>query len=85
MADDTPTHEPSPGRDRTVPDQPGSTGTGTDTDTWAIIAGGGTAGHLLPGLAVARTLVDRGHLVDRYLAGLATEIERAVGPARQSA
>ncbi|MFM7069717.1 MAG: UDP-N-acetylglucosamine--N-acetylmuramyl-(pentapeptide) pyrophosphoryl-undecaprenol N-acetylglucosamine transferase [Actinomycetes bacterium] len=29
---------------------------------WAIVAGGGTAGHVLPGIAVANALVARGHL-----------------------
>lgn len=29
--------------------------------TFAVIAGGGTAGHVLPGIALARALVERGH------------------------
>ncbi len=29
--------------------------------TWAVIAGGGTAGHVVPAVAIARALVGRGH------------------------
>ena len=32
--------------------------------TWAMIAGGGTAGHVVPGLAVAKALVARGHAAE---------------------
>lgn len=30
-------------------------------EPWAVIAGGGTAGHVLPGIAIGRELVARGH------------------------
>ncbi len=32
-----------------------------DARPWAIISGGGTAGHVIPAIAVGRALVDRGH------------------------
>ncbi|MCP3913867.1 MAG: UDP-N-acetylglucosamine--N-acetylmuramyl-(pentapeptide) pyrophosphoryl-undecaprenol N-acetylglucosamine transferase [Actinomycetia bacterium] len=34
---------------------------GNREDTWAVIAGGGTAGHTIPGICIARALVERGH------------------------
>lgn len=47
-----------------------------------VIAGGGTAGHVHPGLSVARALVARGHAVDSILyVGSARGIETELVPA----
>jgi undecaprenyldiphospho-muramoylpentapeptide beta-N-acetylglucosaminyltransferase len=35
--------------------------TSSDRATYALIVGGGTAGHTLPAIAIARALVERGH------------------------
>ena len=44
---------------------------------WAVIAGGGTAGHVHPGLAVARALVRRGHDPESiHFVGSARGVER---------
>jgi len=49
------------------------------SDTWAVIAGGGTAGHVVPGLAVARALVGRGHPAESiHWVGSRRESERAM-------
>lgn len=53
-----------------------------DIHTWAIVAGGGTAGHVLPGLAVARTLVGRGHpAASIHFVGAQRGIEAELVPA----
>jgi UDP-N-acetylglucosamine--N-acetylmuramyl-(pentapeptide) pyrophosphoryl-undecaprenol N-acetylglucosamine transferase len=49
--------------------------------TFAVIAGGGTAGHVLPGLAIARALVARGHGAEAiHYVGSARGIETALVP-----
>lgn len=50
--------------------------------SWAIVAGGGTAGHVVPGLAVAQQLVERGHPADSiHFVGAARGIESELVPA----
>ncbi len=50
--------------------------------TFAIIAGGGTGGHLLPGLSVAQALVARGHRPDTiHFVGSNSGIEAREVPA----
>lgn len=49
---------------------------------WAVIAGGGTAGHVHPGLAVARALVRRGHEpASIHFVGSVRGVERDLVPA----
>jgi UDP-N-acetylglucosamine:LPS N-acetylglucosamine transferase len=50
--------------------------------TWALIAGGGTAGHLLPGLSVARALVAEGRdAATIHFVGAARGPEKELVPA----
>lgn len=51
-------------------------------DTFAVIAGGGTAGHVTPGVAVARALVERGHAPESlHFVGAERGVEADVVPA----
>lgn len=54
----------------------------TDGATWAIVSGGGTAGHLLPGITVADELVRRGRSAESiHFVGAARGIEADLVPA----
>lgn len=49
---------------------------------WAIIAGGGTGGHVIPAIAIGRALVERGHPEDEILfVGARRGIEARLVPA----
>ena len=53
-----------------------------DSATYALVAGGGTAGHVLPGLAVAQALVERGHDASSiHFVGSERGLERTLVPA----
>ncbi|MGH9119020.1 MAG: undecaprenyldiphospho-muramoylpentapeptide beta-N-acetylglucosaminyltransferase [Acidimicrobiales bacterium] len=55
--------------------------TDDDAPPWAIVAGGGTAGHVIPGLAIARALVERDHPMSTiHYVGSARGMERELVP-----
>ena len=68
---------------RSYPERPEEERPSSDGSlVWAVIAGGGTAGHVHPGLAVARALVRRGYEADRiHFVGSARGVERDLVPA----
>lgn len=54
---------------------------GGDAACFAVVAGGGTAGHVSPGLAIARALVDAGHPVSSiHYVGSERGIEKRMVP-----
>jgi len=62
-------------------EQPVSQAAAPTAPAYAVICGGGTAGHVLPALAVAEALVDRGHaLADLHYVGAQRGIETRLVP-----
>ena len=58
-----------------------SAGTPAPGRVWALVAGGGTAGHVLPGVAVAKELVAQGHDPSEiHFVGAERGIERTLVP-----
>lgn len=52
-----------------------------ETPCFALIVGGGTAGHVLPGVAIGRELVRRGHSKDSiHFVGSERGVERTIVP-----
>lgn len=50
--------------------------------TWAVVAGGGTAGHVIPAVAAARALTARGHTAESiHFAGSRRGVEGRIVPA----
>jgi UDP-N-acetylglucosamine--N-acetylmuramyl-(pentapeptide) pyrophosphoryl-undecaprenol N-acetylglucosamine transferase len=53
-----------------------------DGGTWAVVAGGGTGGHVLPALAIAQALVGRGHAPETiHFVGSSRGLEARLVPA----
>lgn len=55
---------------------------GPEDPVWALIAGGGTGGHVVPALAIGRALVERGHPMSSIrFVGSERGLERRMVPA----
>lgn len=53
----------------------------SSTETYALIVGGGTAGHVLPGIAIGQELVQRGHSRESiHFVGSERGVERTIVP-----
>ncbi|MDW3179716.1 MAG: undecaprenyldiphospho-muramoylpentapeptide beta-N-acetylglucosaminyltransferase [Acidimicrobiia bacterium] len=53
----------------------------SSTETYALIVGGGTAGHVLPGIAIGQELVRRGHTRESiHFVGSERGVERTIVP-----